>query len=121
MKLSTLEELLATPTAEETTEVVEVEGLGTVRIKAYSADEFLRARKAAMEKGEFDQARWGAMTLHLCVVEPALTYDQAVQLRKRPSFLIDALLDAIGRLSGISISGNVLEEAVDDAERTFRT
>ena len=121
MKITTLEELLGTPTAEETTRVVEVAGLGTVRVKAFSVDEYHQARKAATESGEFDQARWATMSLHLCVVEPALTYDQAAQLRKRPHFLIDALLGAIGELSGISVSGHILEEAVDDAERTFRT
>lgn len=120
MRISTLEELLAAPTADETTEVVEIEGLGTVRVKAFSVDEYQEARKAATETGEFDQARWATMALHLCVVEPALTYDQAAQLRKRPHFLVDALLGAIGRLSGISVAGNILEEAVDDAERSFR-
>lgn len=120
MRISTLEELLAAATADETTEVVEIEGLGTVRVKAFSVDEYQEARKAATESGEFDQARWATMALHLCVVEPALTYDQAAQLRKRPHFLVDALLGAIGRLSGISVAGNVLEEAVDDAERSFR-
>lgn len=120
MKISTIEELLAAPTAEETTKVIEVPGLGTVRVKAFSVDEYQQARKAAMESGEFDQGRWATMALQLCVVEPALTYDQAAQLRKRPHFLIDALLGAIGDLSGISVSGHILEEEVDDAERTFR-
>jgi hypothetical protein len=120
LKITTLEELLGTPTADETTQVVAVKGLGTLRIKALSLDEVQRARDAANEKGEFDQTRWSTMVLHLALVEPALTYDQAAQLRQRPGFAVDELVTAIGRLSGMGRTGEILKEAVDEAERSFR-
>jgi hypothetical protein len=120
LKITTLEELLGTPTADEMTQVVRVEGLGVFRVKALSLDELHRARQAANETGEFDQARWSTMLLHLAMVEPALTYDQAARLRLRPGFLVEELTTTIGKFSGMGRTGEILKEAVDEAERSFR-
>ncbi len=120
MPISTLDELLATPKAADQTAIVTIAGLGTFRVRAFSLAEHRAMRDAAHEGDTWDDARWETLVLQHGVVEPALSYDQAAQLRERPAYLVDALINEIVRLSGLGARGQVTQEAVDAAEASFR-
>lgn len=120
MPISTLEELLAVPTAHDTTAVVEVAGLGTFRVRALSLAERHEMRRECQQGDQWDDDRWEALLLSKCIVEPALTYDQANQLRQRPVFLVNELVAAINGVSGIGARGVVTKAEVDAAEERFR-
>jgi len=124
-KLVTLEELLALPTAEQRAQEVMIDGLGTLRIRPPSLDEAERMRAECWQIGRnksatFDQARWQALLLTHCVIEPALSFDDAKRLRRLPSGIVDALFREINGLAGLTPRGGISEAAVEEAEASFR-
>jgi len=119
LRISSLEEVLASKTAEECTQVVTIRGLGTLKLRAYSLREYYEMQRAAREGDDFDEDRWEALVIQHGVAEPALTYDQAARLALRPAHLVQKLIAEIGRLSGLDISAMLGKEAIDRAEASF--
>jgi hypothetical protein len=115
----TVEQLLGTPAAHERMDTVTIEGLGTVRVRALSLNEHREMRKESMQGDTWDDRRWNALLLVHGLAEPALTYDQAVQVTEMPIGPVDALLAHILRVSGLLPGGMLAEKAVDAAEATF--
>ena len=115
----TVEQLLGLPGARETSDTVAIEGLGTVRVRALSLNEHREMRKESMQGDTWDDRRWNALLLVHGLAEPALTYDQAVQVTEMPIGPVDALLAHILRVSGLLPGGMLAEKAVDAAEATF--
>ena len=120
-KTSTLEELLASAKAEERTQVVTVPELGTIKLRAFSLREFHEMQAAAREGDTFDMSRWEALVLQHGIAEPALSYDQAVQLTLRPAYIVSQVVTEIGKLSGLDVSALLTREVIDRAEATFRS
>ena len=120
MGILTLEELLAQPSARETSEACTIEGLGTVRVRALSLNEHREMRKECMQGDTWDDRRWNALLLAHGLAEPQLTYDQAVQVTEKAVGPVDALLAEILRISGLLPGGGLAQKAVDAAEATFR-
>jgi hypothetical protein len=123
--LVTLEELLALPTAAERTEVVDVPGLGKMRVRPLSLAEAQEMRKECWhevpgkKESEFDDARWQILMFTKCVIEPKLSYDDAARLRLLPSRIIDQLYQAILELGSIVEGGGISEKAAQEAEASF--
>lgn len=119
MTMISLETLLGRPKAEEVSKVVEIPGIGMIKVKAWS---FLRHRemqKAANESGEFDQARWYALLLSEGLADPAVTYDQAMLILQQPSGYLDAILSEVLQIAGLLPGGEIDAKAVDAAEASF--
>lgn len=119
-RIVSLEELLALPDAEEITEVVEVAGLGRVRVRALSLNEHREMREDCSRGEAFDWTRWETLTLVHGMAEPQIAYDQAVLLRRKAAGAVDWLVSEIYRLSGLTGQGQLSAKAVDDAEASFR-
>lgn len=125
-KLVTIEELLALPIAADRAEVVDIPGLGKMRVRPLSLAEAQGMRKECWrevpgkKEAEFDDARWQILMFTKCVIEPALSYDDAARLRLLPSRIIDQLYQALLNLGGIVEGGGIAEKAVQEAEATFR-
>lgn len=119
MGILTLEELLAQPSARDTSEIFTIEGLGTVRVRALSLNEHREMRKECLQGDTWDDRRWNALLLVHGLAEPALTYDQAAQVTEMPIGPVDALIAHILRISGLLPGGMLAEKAVDAAEATF--
>ena len=115
-----LEELLALPSVEDRAEVVEIEGLGTFKLRPLSLAEAEKMRLDCWQKDVFDGDRWQTLLLVNCIVEPNLTYDQAARVRQQPKGYMDGLIRAIDRLSGVTATGAISQAAVDEAEASFR-
>jgi hypothetical protein len=118
----TAEELLATPNALAITEVVELEGRGAVRIRAFSKADHTRMIRAATDSTtrEIDPERLEALALHYGLAEPELTVEQAEALRQKSWGPVQALLSRVWALSGMTSFGSVSEGAVAEAEGAFR-
>ena len=125
-KLVTIDELLALPIAADRAEVVDVPGLGKMKVRPLSLAEAQELRKECWrdvpgrKEQEFDDARWQTLLFTKCLVEPAVTYDQAAKLRLLPSRIIDQLYQAILTLGSIVEGGGISAKAVDEAEAAFR-
>jgi len=124
-KLITLEELLALPTAADRAEVVDIPGLGKMKIRPLSMAEAQEMRKECWHEApgkreaEFDDARWQTLIFTKCVIEPQMGYDDAARLRLLPSRLIDQLYQAILTLGGIVEGSGISEKAVQESEASF--
>jgi hypothetical protein len=119
-RISTLEELLGLPDAEQVTEVITVPDLGTVRIRALSRKEHREMTDDCGASDKWDGERWEILLLQHSVVEPQLTYDQAAKMRLKASGPVGDLIGACARLSGLTDRGQISKEAVDEAEATFQ-
>ncbi len=119
-KISTLEELLGLPDAQDTAEVVTIAGLGTVKLRAISRKEHREMVDDCGVGDKWDGERWEILLLQHSVVEPQLTYDQAAKLRLKASGPVGDLIGACARLSGLTDRGQISKEAVDEAEATFQ-
>lgn len=119
-KISTIEELLGLPDAEQVAEIVTIAGLGTVRVRAISLREHREIRRDCVQGDQFDTDRFETLLLTRCVAEPALTYDQAAQLCAKAVGPVDDLVGVCFRVSGLTKRGEISKEAVDDAEATFQ-
>lgn len=120
MAILTLDELLARPSARDTSDTVTIEGLGTVRVRALSLNEHREMRRECMQGDTWDDRRWNALLLAHGLSEPALTYDQAAEVTEKSVGPVDALLAEILRISGLLPGGGLAQKAVDAAEATFR-
>lgn len=120
VKRLTLDDLLSLPDAEQVTEEVQVRELGVVTVRAVSLDEHRKANDECRQGDKFDWERWDALALHHCMVDPEVTYDQALKLRRKAAGISQDILDAIWRVSGLTERGEIKAQAVDDAEATFR-
>ena len=116
-----LEQLLALPDAETITEPVVVRGLGTVTVRAISLEDHRIMRSECMQGDQFDWARWDTLALVNGLAEPQVTYDQALQLRRKAVGVVQDILDAIWRVSGLTERGEIRAQAADDAEASFRS
>lgn len=119
-KISTLEELLGLPDAQDTAEVVVIDGLGTLRIRALSRKEHREMVDDCGVGDNWNGERWEILLLQHSLVEPAVTYDQAAKLRLKASGPVSELIQACARLSGLTDRGQISKEAVDEAEATFQ-
>jgi len=124
-KLITLEELLALPTAADRAEVVDIPGLGKMKIRPLSLAEAQEMRKECWHEApgkreaEFDDARWQTLIFTKCVVEPRLSFDDAARLRLLPSRIVDQLYQTILNLGGLVDGGGIAEKAVQASEASF--
>ena len=115
-----LEQLLALPDAETITEPVVIRGLGTVTVRAISLEAHRSMRSECMQGDQFDWPRWDTLALVNGLAEPQVTYDEALQLRRKAVGVVQDILDAIWRVSGLTERGEIRAQAVDDAEASFR-
>ena len=124
-KLVTLEELLALPLAADRTEVVNIPGIGNMKLRPLSLAEAQEMRKECWheapgkQEAEFDDARWQILMFTKCVIEPRLSYDDAARLRLLPSRMIDRLYQTILTLGGIVEGGGISEKAAQESEASF--
>lgn len=116
----TLEQLLSLPDAETITEPVTIPGLGTVTVRAISLEAHRSMRSECMQGDQFDWPRWDTLALVNGLAEPEVTYDQALQLRRKAVGVVQDILDAIWRISGLTERGEIRAQAADDAEASFR-
>lgn len=120
-KISTLEELLGLPDAQDIAEVVSIAGLGTVRVRAISRKEHREMTDECAKGDAWDGERWEILLLQHSLVEPAVTYDQAAKLRLKASGPVSELIQACAAKSGLTPDkGKLSQEAVDNAEATFQ-
>ena len=120
VKRLTLDDLLSLPDADQVTEEVQVRELGIVTVRAVSLDAHRKANDECRQGDTFDWERWDALALHHCMVDPEVTYDQALKLRRKAAGVSQDILDAIWRVSGLTERGEIKAVAVDDAEAAFR-
>jgi len=120
VKRLTLDDLLSLPDADQVTEEVQVRELGIVTVRAVSLDAHRKASDECRQGDTFDWERWDALALHHCMVDPEVTYDQALKLRRKAAGVAQDILDAIWRVSGLTERGEIKAQAVDDAEASFR-
>ena len=120
LKQLTIDALLALPDAEQITEDILVRDLGMVTVRALSMDVHRDMRVEALRSGTWDWPRWDALAMVNGTVEPQVTYDQAVKLRKKAVGVAQDILDGIWRVSGLTERGEIRAKAVDDAEASFR-
>jgi len=124
-KLVTLEELLALPTAADRAEVVNIPGIGKMKLRPLSLAEAQEMRKecwrevGGKQEAEFDDARWQTLIFTKCVVEPRLSFDDAARLRLLPSRIVDQLYQTILNLGGLVDGGGIAEKAVQASEASF--
>ena len=124
-KLITLEELLALPTAADRAEVVNIPGIGKMKLRPLSLAEAQEMRKecwrevGGKQEAEFDDARWQTLIFTKCVVEPRLSFDDAARLRLLPSRIVDHLYQTILNLGGLVDGGGIAEKAVQESEASF--
>lgn len=121
-KFITVEELLASPNADQITEEVEIAGLGTVKICAFSKAMHSRMMREAQPKGggDLDLEKFEALALVNGLAEPKLTLEQAQQLREKRWGAVQELLNHVWDLSGMNRFGGVTARAVEEAEESFR-
>ena len=120
VKRLTIDDLLSLPDAEQVTEDVEVREFGTVTVRAISLDQHRTMRDECTQGDKMDWSRWDAFALVNGMAAPALTYDQALKLRRKAIGPVQDILDAIWRVSGLTERGHISAKAVDDAEAIFR-
>lgn len=114
------DQLMGVPNAVDRQQDFEIPGLGTVRIRALSMREYWELQDASREAGEFNNERWQALVLSRGMISPAVSYDEARKLESKPYGFIEPLIRAISGLTMISPTGVIPQEAVDEAEVTFR-
>jgi hypothetical protein len=86
--------------------LLSVAGDGTdVVLRPLVLADVLRLRRASGEDGELASA----LMVHQALVEPSLTLDQVHRL---PAGLVEFLLGEVNRISGLSLGGDELTEAV---------
>lgn len=113
--------MLGLPIAERVEKDVELPGWGTVRVRAMSTAEYWQGRASAKETGVFDDERWQAIVLSRGLVEPRLSYDEALEFaRTRPYGVVVLLVTAISALTMSVPDGVLSEKAVAEAEASFR-
>jgi hypothetical protein len=118
-KLS-VQDLMAIPDATDELLDIEVPGYGEITVRAISLAEHRQMREEAFKGDSFDEGRWYTLLLQFGVVEPELTFDQAASMAKKRVGLVDDILAAILRISGLTRAGTVSKEAVDESEESFR-
>lgn len=118
-KVVTLDELLALPDAENDVKTAEIAGLGIVRARPLSLEEHRQIRDECGQGDKWDTGRFEALALSTCLVEPRMTYDDALKLRRKGAGIVQALITWILDLSGLTLAGMISAKAVDDAEATF--
>jgi hypothetical protein len=124
-RIVTLEELLALPTAVDRAEVVDIPGLGKLKVRPLSLAEAQEMRKECWrdvpgkKEAEFDDGRWQTLIFTKCVVEPKMSFDDAARLRLLPSRIIDQLYQEILTLGGVVEGGGIAEKAVQESEASF--
>lgn len=117
---ATVNDLLSLPDADTVTEEVELAPGVRVVVGALSLLEHTRMRKECGQGDKWDQERWETLMLLHGIKEPQLTFEQAEQLKKKCVAIIDRVYGVILRLSGITPRGEIAEEAVQEAEASFR-
>lgn len=118
-KLS-IEELLAIPDASDETLDIEIPGYGEVTIQAISLARHREMREESFKGDKFNEARWYTLLLKHGIVEPELSFDEAAAMANKRVGLVDDILASILRISGLTRTGNISKEAVDESEESFR-
>jgi hypothetical protein len=118
--LMTIDDLLSLPDAEEITREVYLPNGKTVLVRALSLEEHRLIANESQRNGQVDEARWHALLLHYGMKEPSLTYDQAQALARKPAGLVSEIVMAILDISGLSASGGISANAVEQDEELFR-
>jgi hypothetical protein len=126
LRIITLEELAAVQDVE--TELVPVPEWGeraAVKIRGLTKAAQNRVRAKAILKGrngqqdQVDQDKLDMYMLLEGMVEPALAPKDFDLLRRRQAGVIDRILLAICRLSGMTTGADLAQQAVEDAEALF--
>lgn len=117
-----IEQLMQLPKAETMTQTVFVpEWKGEVVIKAINlAERDQMIRECNRVEDEFDSERWNIMALQNGLAEPKLSYDEAAQILQLAFGPVARLLEEIWKLSGLTPTGQLSQEAVDESEASFR-
>jgi hypothetical protein len=119
-KIATVDDLLALPNADAVTEEMDLAPGVRIVVGALSLLEHTRMRKECSQGDTFDQERWETLMLKHGIKEPALTFEQAEQLKTKCVATIDEVYRVVLRLSGITPRGEIAEQAVEEAEASFR-
>jgi len=120
MAILTVDEILgANDLPEETVEVPEWGGevvvRGLMRGEAYKARQNARGDDGVVDMLEYDM-----QVLLFGVIEPALKESHIDALRNKSAGSIERITSKIMALSSVAPTGVVTQEAVDDAEKSFR-
>ena len=119
-KIATVDDLLALPNADAVTEEMDLAPGVRIVVGALSLLEHTRMRKECGQGDTWDQERWETLMLKHGIKEPALTFEQAEQLKTKCVATIDEVYRVVLRLSGITPRGEIAEQAVEEAEASFR-
>ena len=119
-RIATVDDLLALPNADAVTEEMDLAPGVRIVVGALSLLEHTRMRKECSQGDTFDQERWETLMLKHGIKEPALTFEQAEQLKTKCVATIDEVYRVVLRLSGITPRGEIAEQAVEEAEASFR-
>lgn len=110
---ATLEQLLAVQ--DSNTEWIAVPEWGfKVQVKGLSKADQIRARKQSSVRGKLDESKLEGMVFVYGMVSPKITPDQLDRLYEKSSGVVDRILGAILRLSGMD------EQTDGQAEADFR-
>jgi hypothetical protein len=120
IKKLSAKELLAIPNASDEHLDVEIPEVGTITVKALSLQEHRTIRTECFQGDRFDESRWYALLIQSSLIEPALTYDEAMLLTMKQVGFMNLIVNAILEVSGLTESGRISKAAVDDAEESFR-
>lgn len=90
-----LEQMKATQTSEGT---VEIAGLGAVRLRGITTDELIGIQSTA-SNDNIDNA---LQMIVVGMVEPQLTHEDVVWLRKLPAGIVTRLAKEVSRLTGLT-------------------
>lgn len=83
-----------------TEEVVEIPGLGEVRVRALSRAEVMDLQEGRERRGQLGTEAW---CLAVGLVDPVLTEEEATELlQASPGAELQPVVDAVFRLSGLS-------------------
>lgn len=108
---ATLDQLLAVP--DSNTEWIAIPEWGyKVQVKGLSKADQIKARKQASVRGKVDETKLEGLVFVYGMVTPKVTPDQLDRLYEKSSGVVDRILGAILRLSGMD--GFVDEEAEAD-------
>lgn len=112
-KFLAFEDIINKPDLDEK-EVFIPEWDGYVKIRGLTKAQQQAMRKQATVNGQMDTDKLETIMLASCLVEPAITLEQAEQLKNKSAAAIDRILREILELAGLT------EEAQKEAMKSFR-
>lgn len=108
------EELLNRLKAHVRTEDVELDSIGSVKVRGFTKGEEQSVRSASVTGGKLDTERYEMLAILQGLVEPKLTEADIAALKDADAGSLNKVLNAILRLSGLA------EGAEEAAQAAFR-